>query len=889
MIQSNDTDSYRHQPPKWPLRLLRFFLKKEYLEEIEGDMEEIFRENLQQHSLKIASRIYTWDILKLFRPILLKNIRQTSTLIPFAMLENYFKIAWRNLIKKTAYSVINILGLALGIACCFLIFMFVQDELSYDNYHTKRDRIYRVIHGSKSVDSSTGKSYPFWVWGNGPIGPALTAEFPEIDKVVQFSGRADILLSKEDKVYQEDGIFFMDSTAFDVFTWELLRGDPKTALAAPYSIVLTETTARKYFGNEDPLGKLLKAGQSAGRSREGHFTVTGIMKDVPSNSHFRFNVLASMSTFKITRPEVFEDWGYVDFYTYFLVNEKFDRAAFEKKIPDFIARNRREPDSEYTFGIEPLKEVYLRTEAERQPGETGSLPNIYVFSIIGVFILAIAIINFMNLSTARSMERAKEVAIRKSIGAYRSSLIFQFLGESFIIVLMAMLVALILVALAMPSMEDFTDKVFMIQDLVNWQTIPVLLGGLLVISIVAGSYPALALSGFGTVTVLKGITKSNMGGANLRKALVIFQFSLSIALIAGTIIVYMQMNHVLDKELGFDKEHILVLDYNYDGAVNEKSEALRIEMEANPAILSAAFSRSVPGSYFPNAYTVLQSGDGEMQGLGQPIFQVGMDFITHFGLKLVAGRSYSRDFPSDSSKALVINEAAARQYGYTNPADVIGKKFSQWGREGEVIGVVKDFNYISLHRTIEPLTLPLAPYESRYLSLKIKSDDIARTIEDVSAIWSKLVPHRPFLYSFLDEDFNRQYKSDFIFRKLFTTFSCLAIFIACLGLLGLATYTAQQRTKEIGIRKVLGADVRNIVALLSKDFIKLVIVSILIATPISWYYMNQWLEGFAYRMEIKAWIFGLAGLAAVVIAVFTISFQSLRSARMNPVSSLRSE
>lgn len=806
------------------------------------------------------------------------------------MLENYFKIAWRNLIKKTAYSVINIFGLALGIACCVLIFMFVQDELSFDNYHVNGDRIYRVIHGSKPVKDSTGvRSFPFWVWGNAPIGPALSNEFPEIDKVVQFSGRADILLSIEDKVYQEEGVFFMDSTVFDVFSWDLIKGDPKTALAAPYSIVLTETTARKYFGDEDPMGKSLKGSESAGRSSAGDYTVTGIMKDVPSNSHFRFNALLSMSTFKKSRPDVFDAWGYVDFYTYFIVNETFQQTAFEKKIPAFIARTRKEPDSQYTIAIEPLKDVYLRTDAERQPGETGSLPNIYVFSIIGLFILTIAIINFMNLSTARSMERAKEVGIRKSIGAYRSSLIFQFLGESFIIVLLSMFVALILVVLALPSIADFTGKVFVLQNVANWQTIPVFLGGLLVISLIAGSYPALALSGFGTSTVLKGIATSNRGGANLRRALVVFQFSLSIALIAGTIIVYMQMNHLLVKDLGFDKEHMLVLDYNYDEAVNAKSEALKIEMEANPAILSAAFSRSVPGSYFPNAGTGIQSSDGEMKWIAQPIFQVGMDFISHFGLELVAGRSYSRDFPSDSSKALVINEAAAKQYGYTNPADAVGKKFSQWGREGEVIGVVKDFNYISLHRSIEPLTLPLEPYASRYLTLKVKSEDMAKTVEEVKVVWSKLAPHRPFLYSFLDEDFNRQYQSDFIFRKLFTTFSCLAIFIACLGLLGLATYTAQQRTKEIGIRKVLGAEVYNIVTLLSKDFIKLVMISIFIATPISWYYMNQWLEGFAYRMEIQPWIFVLAGVVAIAVAIFTISYQSFKSASMNPVTSLRSE
>jgi putative ABC transport system permease protein len=312
-------------------------------------------------------------------------------------------------------------------------------------------------------------------------------------------------------------------------------------------------------------------------------------------------------------------------------------------------------------------------------------------------------------------------------------------------------------------------------------------------------------------------------------------------------------------------------------------------METNPAIVSSAFSRSVPGSHFPNASTGIQNADGEMKWDAPPIFQVGIDFITHFDLELVAGRSYSREHPSDSAHALVVNEATARLYGYANPADIVGKKFSQWGREGEVIGVVKDFNYVSLHRTIEPLTLPFDPYSSRYLTLKVKSENIAKTIQDVKEIWTRLVPHRPFLYSFLDDDFNRQYHSDFIFRKLFTAFSCLAIFIACLGLLGLATYTAEQRTKEIGIRKVLGADMRNIVALLSSDFIKLVFVSILIATPVSWYTMDQWLEGFAYRMEIQPWIFVLAGLMALSIAVFTISYQSVKAALMNPVSSLRSE
>jgi len=806
------------------------------------------------------------------------------------MFNNYFKIAWRNLIKKTAYSLINIFGLGLGIACCLLILIYVQDELSFDNYHKNGDRIYRVIHGRKSEgDSKSAHANTFWVWGNAPIGPAIGKEFPEIEKVVQFSGRSDVLLSNGDKHYQEDGVFFMDSTVFDVFSWDLVKGNPKTALTAPFSIVLTETTAKKYFGDEDPIGKSLKGSESAGRSNAGDYAVTGVMKDVPANSHFRFNALLSLSTFKKSIPQVFDEWGYVDFYTYFLVNKKFEKSAFEKKIPSFLSRIKADPDGKYVIGIEALKDVYLRTAAERQPGETGSLSNIYVFSLIGIFILAIAIVNFMNLSTARSMERAKEVGIRKSIGAYRSSLIFQFLGESFIIVFLSMIVALILVFMAVPSMTALTGKVFVYQNFVNWQTVPVFFAALLLISLIAGSYPALALSGFAPGMVLKGIATSNLGGANLRKVLVVFQFSLSIALIAGTIIVYTQMNHLQDKDLGFDKERMLVLDYNYDELVNRKSQALKIEMEANPGVLSAAFSRSVPGSYFPHAGTEIQTPDGEMKMIAQPIFQVGMDFISHFGLKLVAGRSYSRDYPSDSSKALVINEAAAKQFGYPNPADIIGKKFDQWGRKGQVIGVVKDFNFVSLHRNIEPLTLPLEPFASRYLTLKIKSADLAKTLVEVGKIWNKLAPHRPFLYSFLDEDFNRQYHSDFIFRKLFTIFSCLAIFIACLGLLGLATYTAEQRTKEIGIRKVLGAGVDNIVSLLSKDFIKLVLISIVIATPVSWYAMTRWLEGFAYRIAIQPWIFILAGAVALTIAVLTISYQSLKSARMNPVSSLKTE
>ncbi|MBN3583163.1 ABC transporter permease [Algoriphagus aestuarii] len=808
------------------------------------------------------------------------------------MIKNYLKIAYRNLLKKKVYSFINMVGLGIGMACCVLIFMFVQDELSYDQFNENGDRIFRVVHGYFGEDeqSETSGRENYWVWGNAPVGPALELDFPEVEKVVRFSGKADILFSSGDETQQEDGIVFMDSTFFEVFSYELLEGDPKTALVAPYSVVLSETTAKKYFGDEEALGKTLKGSDVAGRANAGDYTVTGVMKDMPSNSHLKFNTLLSLSTFYQSRPQVFEAWGYVDTYTYFLANDQFDQQAFEAKLPEFISRRASEENGpNYTIGIEPLKDVYLRSEVQRQPGETASLSNIYVFSVIGFFILAIAIINFMNLSTARSMERAKEVGIRKSIGADKNSLIFQFLGESLVIVILSGLLAVVFVSLALPWMNGLTGKELLVNRVLNWQTIPFFFGIVILVGLLAGSYPALILSSFRPVSILKGINKSDAKGANLRKGLVIFQFSLSIALIAGTIIVYNQMSHLLDKDMGFDKEQMLVVDYNYDEQVNNVSSSLENELEKNQNIASVAFSRSVPGSHFPNAGTTIENPEGEMIQQGQAIFQVGLDFIDHFNLELVAGRSYSRDYPSDSTSALVVNEAAARQYGYANPADIIGKKFDQWGRAGEVIGVVKDFNYISLHNTVEPLTLPFEAYASRYMSLKLSTEDLPATLAEIESVWNQLAPHRPFIYSFLDEDFNSQYESDFRFRQIFTSFSILAIFIACLGLLGLATYTAEQRTKEIGIRKVLGADIGSIVGLLSKDFVKLVLVAILVATPVAWFGMNKWLEGFAYQVPVHWWVFLVSGVLAVVVALVTISFQAIKAALMNPVKSLKSE
>jgi len=802
------------------------------------------------------------------------------------MIRNNFKIAWRSLSKNKGYSFINIIGLAIGLACSFLISLYILDELSFDKFHSNKDRIYRIVHNWKD---DTGKKGPDQIWGNYPVGPALQSEFPEIEKIVQFSGQSSILLKYGDKSFQEDRVFFMDSTAFDVFSWEMIKGDPKTALIEPYSVVLTESTADKFFGDEDPMGKAIEGGETGGRAAPGVYKVTGIIKDVPSNSHITFDALMSLSSFKKSWKEPFEQWGYVDFYTYFILSKDYDIAQLNAKIPAFLERHKSFTNNQYTFRFEALNDVYLHSKAERQPGVTGNTQSLYIFAIIGLFILCIACANFMNLATSRSMERAKEVGVRKVVGADKKSLIFQFMQESMLLVLIAAIIAVGLIILMLPITESFAGKTFSLSAIFNWKSIIIFMLIIFVTAFVASSYPAFVLSNFNPTTVLKGSFKVAPNGITLRRIMVVFQFFLSIALIAGTMIVFAQLKHLQNKNLGFSKEAMLVLDFNYDSSINSKTETIKQLFLQNKDVISASTSRSVPGSYYPNAGTQIETKEGKMMQLTPSLFQVDVDYLTHFGIELVAGRGFSRDFPVDSLKSLVINEAAAKAWGYADPKEIIGKRFMQWGREGQIIGVVKDFNFRSLHQQVEPLTLNLEPSSSRYLVLKIKTDHLSRTISSLEKQWTEIAPQRPFTYSFLDDSFNKQYESDFRFQRLFTAFSSLALFIACLGLLGLATYTAQQRTKEIGVRKVLGASTFNIVNLLTLDFLKLVIVAIVIATPVAWFAMDQWLADFAYHINIQWWMFALSGFTALLLAMLTVSWQAIKTAAANPVDSLREE
>lgn len=805
------------------------------------------------------------------------------------MITSYLKIAWRSLNRNKIYSLINITGLTVGITCCILITLYVKDELSYDRYNEHYDEVYRVLHAYRKTADFKPLPAPapeeYQVWGNAPVAPALKADFPEITKMTQFTSPLTLLLQYGDKHFQESKLTFADSSIFEIFDWKFIYGDRTTALKTLNGIVLSKSTAEKYFGRTNPIGKILKGDDDM------VLTVTGVMEDIPSNSHLSFDGIVSMTSFSQRGPEVFNEWGYIDFYTYFMVPPHTNMNKLTARLPAFAKRHYPYgQDMDYKIAFEPLKNAYLHSAAVRQPGVTGSISNVYIFSLIAVFILFIACINFINLSTARSMERAKEIGVRKAVGALQEGLIFQYLTEAVLIAWFATVLAVIAAIVLLPVVGEVAGKHLHLSALAKWNMILILLFAPLLVGIPAGIYPAWVLARFKPALVLKGKFVSSGKGIQLRKGLVVFQFSLSIALIACTAIVFSQLNHLRSHSLGFRQDQMLIIDYGGDSQVNRKIEAVKNALAENPGVQAISASRAVPGEFFPNAGTTIQGSNGEMQSFSPAIYEIDFEFLPAYEIKMAAGRAYSHDFPADTEHSMIINEAAAKMYGYSNPEGIIGKPFDQWGRKGTVVGVVKDFNYQSLHNKVEPLTLRMAQFYSlNRLSLRVKSENLHKTIAQLERTWNTLAPQRPFKYSFLDQSFNEQYQQDLRFGEIFIIFGSLTIFIACLGLFGLATYSTEKRLKEIGIRKILGASVSNIVGLLSGDFVKLVLVAIVIATPLAWWTMNKWLNDFAYRVDIHWYIFLFAGLAAVVIALLTVGFLALRAATKNPVRSLRAE
>jgi putative ABC transport system permease protein len=794
------------------------------------------------------------------------------------MIKNYFKIALRNLWKHKAFSIINITGLSIGITACFFIFMYVGFELSYDNMHSKADRIYRLVTDIKTPTETINTGVTAW-----PFAPNIKNDFPAVESFVRISG-GSFLVRKGNVKFQEERSAFADSTFFKVFDFKLVKGDPKTALSEIATIVFSESAAKKYFGNTDPMGQTVLITGDAIPAK-----VTGIMKDIPENSQIKADMLISMvSLTQKFNKGLDNQWGNFGASSYLLLKPGTNPKTLEAQLPAFLERrNGAEEKKQQMFFkllLEPLKTVYLYSKRNGQ--ESGSITNVYVFGIVAIFILLIACVNFVNLTTARSVERAKEVGIRKVVGAERSQLASQFIGESVVLCLIAFLLTIVLSVLFLPLFNQLAGKTISAGIFSNWYYVTLLFITSVGIGLIAGLYPALVLSAFLPVSVLKGRFSSGTKGNALRKTLVIAQFTISIALIIGTIIVYTQMSFMQNRDLGFTKDQMLILDTNGDPAGNALKEAIA----TIPSVKSTANSSSVPGGGNPGAYSEIENKKGDLQIANLDLYFVDWDYVNQFKIKLVAGRAFSRGFGTDTAQAMLLNEAAVKLFGYSSPQQAVGRRFKQWGREGKIVGVMKDFHFRSLQEVIKPLSMRIELKNLGLISVKISSQNTPATLAAIESKWKTFIPNRPFSYYFLDEFFDRQYRAEQRFGKLFLNFAVLAIFISCLGLLGLASYSTLQRTREIGIRKVLGATVPGIVNLLSKDFLILVAISFLVASPLAGIFMNYyWLKGFAYRIDESWWIFAIAGILALVIALGTISFQAIRAATSNPVKSLRSE
>lgn len=814
------------------------------------------------------------------------------------MLKNYLKIFFRNIVRYKGYSFINLTGLAIGIACCVLIVLFVRDELSYDRFHENADRIFRVER--KGVFK--GQSHHTGVTAQ-PTGPALKNDFAQIRHFVRlFTYRAAMKNWNNHRF--EETVFFVDHSLFDVFTFPLLKGKAAEALKEPNSVVLSEKMCKKYFNSADVLGQTLTI-YWGGRAID--LNVTGVMKKIPHNSHFKSDFFVSHATLNaLLGEEQMQSWLNNNTYTYVLLADKSDAKILHKQFPAFmekhygkLARKFFSKDIDLStlvqFVLCPITDIHLYSKSDWEIEPQGSIKSVLVFSAIAFFILLIACINFMNLSTARSANRAREVGLRKTVGANRGLLIKQFLGESIFLTLLAGVLAILLVELMLPAYNSFTGK-----ELTNViVSQPLLLlaftGLLLMVGFISGCYPAFFLSSFQPVKVLKGVTTSNTDRRSqfLRKFLVVFQFAISIFLIIGTLIVMNQMNYVKNRNLGFDKEQVLVLR-TQDESLAGKYDAFKTELLKNPNISQVAASTNIPGARLFNDQGIIREGMSNDDFVQMFNFSIDEDFIPLLGIELAAGRNYSKDFPSDREEGIVINETAVKKFGWSSPDEAVGKRLLQPTsfdkyRKRTILGVVKDFHFKSLHQEIEPLMFFLNPKSISFITVKLKTGDMSSTMAHIREKWNHFSPAYTFEYFFFDRHFDKLYRSEERMHTLFRFFTVLAIFISCLGLFGLASFTIQQRTKEVGIRKVLGASVGNVILHLSKEFVFWVALANIIAWPAAYYFMSKWLQNFAFRTSLSVGVFILAGMIGLMISLLTVSYQSIKAALANPIKALKYE
>lgn len=789
------------------------------------------------------------------------------------MFKNHLKVALRTILHNKTYTFINLLGLATGIAVCFLIFLWVADEIRYDRFHEDADRIYRTIWEARFGDNQW--QIPL---GPVPVAEALKTHFPEVEHVTRLRPERRTVRQGEEYMI-EDRFLYVDESFFDVFSVNFLAGDPATALRAPEAVVLTEEMARKYFPDQSPIGQTLVLEDGTA------LWVTAVVERFPPQSHFHFDFLAPLQTLSIIAQRR-NHWGSGTVYTYLKLKDGESAAQLQAKFADYVEKEIhgevQETGNYNRFRLQPLTDIHLYSHLRYELAPNGNATYVTIFAIVGSFILILACINFINLATARSARRAREVGIRKVLGSQRGQLVRQFLSESLVYVVLAVALALFLAELSLPLFNGFTGKELTFAFFSSPQALLLLTGIAVVVAVLAGTYPAFLLSSFLPVHTLRRRVTAGAGGDTLRNILVVTQFCISIALIIGTLVVGKQLAYLQEKQLGFDKEHVLIVQGVRE--LGNRYTLLRDRLAAHPAVVTASAAQTLPGRPFDSTiFEPEQPANYETSSLTYAM--IDEHFVEVLGLKLAAGRNFSHKFATDSS-AFLINETAAKALGWREP---VGKRMTMSGViEGRVIGVVEDFHIESLHNEVKAVVFPFGRWQPAYLAVRLQAGKLAEGTAAVKAIWENMTPH-PFRYSFLDRDVQQLYETEQRVRRIFTVFSSLAIVIACLGLFGLTAFTAEQRTKEIGIRKVLGASFAGVVGLLSKDFLRLVMIAFVIAVPIAYFAMLRWLEDFAYRVELSPEPFAVAGALAVLVALVTVSGQAIKAALANPVETLRYE
>jgi putative ABC transport system permease protein len=790
------------------------------------------------------------------------------------MFKNYLLTAFRNLKRNKLHSFINIFGLAIGMTCCILIILFIQFELGYDRQNKNASRIYRL-----AIDLEANN----WAISAFPLGALLKENFPEVEEYTRIKPTESFIQNSTNLVKHKEKIFFADSTVFDVLDIKMIKGNPVNALAKINSMVLTEERAKAYFGDEDPIGKTLTWVDS-----KTEFVVTGIFEPLPSNSHVHMNIMVSSENFPVMRANAENGWNYLtNHYTYLVLPENFDFVTFEKTISKFLDKYHETPADERgnVLRLQPLTSIHLQSNRGLEVEANGNINTVYILSAIAFFILIIACINFMNLTTAQSLKRAREVGVRKAVGSRKAALVFQFLSESVLISLIALVFATALLIAVIPKFNELSGKYIILNPLENVTVVLAFLGITVIVGLIAGLYPAFFLSRFNPATVLKGNFSTNLGGQNLRKGLVVFQFAIAFIIMVGTYVVHDQLEYMRSKDMGFDREQTLIAKMPNDSV---GSEAIKNEMKRLSSVKGVTQFIEIPGKMVRTT-GIWYEGVKDDKAENLYIFSGDVDLIETMGMKMKSGSYFHRD-TKQYGKEFVINETAVKHFGW-KPEEAIGKliNFGERGTEpGRVIGIVEDFHFKDLHETIDPLVMYLEPlYEGTFMAIKLKPGDVTKSVAEVQNVWKQFLPEQEFEYQFLDESFNSLFEQEKRLSTLFTIFSGLAILISCLGLFGLASFTMEQNRKSVAIRKVMGASVSSIMYMMSKDFLKLVLIGMLVASPVAYYTMDKWLQGFAYSVGFGWLVFLYAAAVAVVVAFATVSYHSLKAATTNPVNSLK--